>query len=332
MTTPLAPRRPAIVPIPDRHSWGLGLALVAALISGLAIYLNASAVKQVPDPAVYTTLKNGVAAVVLILVAFATRGRSALAVPRTAVPLVLVVGVVGGSVPFVLFFTGLAQATAPSAAFIQKTLFLWVGALAVPFLGERLGPATLIGLVVLLVGQALVLPPTGLGWGLGETMILAATILWAIETVLVRRLLTTVPSETMAALRLGVGLVLLVGFLGLTGRLPAVLALGAGQWAWIVLTGLILAAYVGAWFAALRRAPATVVTSVLVLGAVVTGALTAASKGAAPNAPVVVGYLLIVAAVALLVASSRLAAERIATEPIAGGAVPRVQPVPADDR
>ena len=35
-------------------------------ISGLAIYLNAFAVKQVPDAAVYTTLKNGVAALMLI--------------------------------------------------------------------------------------------------------------------------------------------------------------------------------------------------------------------------------------------------------------------------
>jgi drug/metabolite transporter (DMT)-like permease len=164
------------------------------------------------------------------------------------------------------------------------------------------------------VGQALVLPPTGLGWGPGETMILAATILWAVETVLVRRLLATIPSETMAAFRMGVGLVILIGFLAVTGRLATVVTLTATQWAWVLLTGVVLAAYVGTWFAALRRAPATVVTSVLVLGAVVTGALTAASKGTVPSVPVVVGYVLIVAAVALLVATARAAGDRLAEE------------------
>ena len=325
MTAPLDRSRPRI---PDRPSWGIGLALGAALISGLAIYLNAFAVKQVPDAAVYTTLKNGVAGVILIAVALGAHGRTGFAVSRTQVPLVIAVGIVGGSVPFVLFFTGLAAATAPSAAFIQKTLFLWVAALAAPLLGERIGPAILAGLAVLLVGQALVLPPTGLGWGPGETMILAATILWAVETVLVRRLLAAIPSETMAALRLGVGLVLLIGFLALTGRLPAVVTLTATQWAWVLLTGVVLAAYVGTWFAALRRAPATVVTSVLVVGAVVTGTLTAASKGAAPSVPVVVGYVLIVAAVALLIATARAAGERLAeAAPAATDA-----PVAADGR
>jgi drug/metabolite transporter (DMT)-like permease len=80
----------------------------------------------------------------------------------------------------------------------------------------------------------------------------------------------------------------------------------------VLLTGLLLAGYVGTWFAALQRAPASVVTSVLVLGAVVTGALTAVSKGAVPSATAVVGYLLIVAAAALIVASSALAMRSVA--------------------
>ena len=62
---------------------------------------------------------------------------------------------------------------------------------------------------------------------------------------------------------------------------------------WILLTGIILAGYVGTWFAALHRAPATVVTSILVGGAVITGALQAVSKGGPPTVDVVAGYLLI---------------------------------------
>jgi drug/metabolite transporter (DMT)-like permease len=308
-------RMKAVIQIPHGLVWGLGLAFAAALISGLAIYLNGFAVKQLPDAAVYTTLKNAVAAAVLVAVALGLgAARDVRSIERRHWPAVLGVGVIGGSVPFILFFTGLAQASAPSAAFIQKTLFLWVALLAVPFLGERLGPASVVGLLVLLVGQALVLPPERIQWGTGETLILAATLLWAAETVIVKRLLGSIPGTVMAALRMSVGLVVLVAYLAISGRLALVADLGTTQWGWILLTGLVLAGYVATWFAALQRAPATAVTSVLVPGAVVTGALTALSNGAAPKATVVVGYLLIVAGAALVMASSAAAARRLAAE------------------
>ena len=301
------------IPVPGGVGWGLVLALGAALISGLAIYLNAFAVRQLPDAAVYTTLKNAVAAVILVSVAVGLgAARDVRAIDRRRWPAVLAVGVVGGSVPFILFFTGLAQASAPSAAFIQKTLFVWVGLLAVPFLGERLGVAPVIGIAGLLVGQLLVLPPDGIVWGTGESLILAATLFWAAETILVKRLLGAIPAHVMAAIRMSVGLVVLVAYLAVSGKLAVVVGLSAAQWAWAALTGAILAAYVGTWFAALERAPASVVTSVLVLGAVVTGILSAVTRGAAPSPTVAGGYLLIVVAAAVIAVWSRRAARQLA--------------------
>jgi drug/metabolite transporter (DMT)-like permease len=47
------------------------------------------------------------------------------------------------------------------------------------------------------------------------------------------------------------------------------------QWGWVLLTGVILAGYVGTWFAALSRAPAVDVTAVLVVAAVITTVLQA---------------------------------------------------------
>ena len=308
-----------------RFDRGIALAVGAALISGLAVYLNAFGVKQVPDPAVYTTLKNAVAAAVLVGVLTAAGGiRQIRAIPAGRWPLVLAVGVVGGSVPFILFFTGLAQATAPSAVFIQKTLFLWVALLALPLLGERAGVAAVLGLVGLLVGQALVLPPRGIAWGAGETMILVATVLWAIETVLVRRLLGGTPSHVLATLRMTIGVGVLGIYLVVTGRVAGLSAIGPTGWGWVILTGAILAAYVATWFAALERAPATVVTSVLVLGAVVTGGLTAATGGTAPSPTVVAGYGLIVVASALVIAWARTAAGDVAASVGPGFAGERV--------
>jgi drug/metabolite transporter (DMT)-like permease len=292
----------APIRIPETLRWGVLLAVATALISGVSIFVNALAVKQLPDPAVYTTLKNLVAGIVLVALAAATiRPAQVRALPAGSWGKLALIGLIGGSVPFLLFFGGLAQASAPSAAFIHKTLFVWVALLAVPFLGERLGFAQLGALAVLLVGQALILTPAGVTWGTGETMIAAATLLWAAETILAKRVLGSVPAAIVGAARLGFGMVVLVGYLAFTGSLGAVATLSAGQWGWILITGLLLSGYVGTWFAALRRAPASLVTAILVIGAPVTAALQVFQTGHVPATPVLAGQLLVLAAGGVLV-------------------------------
>jgi drug/metabolite transporter (DMT)-like permease len=281
---------------------GALLALLTAGISGLSIYLNAFGVKLVPDAAVYTTAKNGVAAVILVGLALALgAGREARVLDGRRRLGLVAIAVIGGSIPFVLFFSGLAMATAPTAAFIQKTLFVWVALLAMPLLGERLGLIPVVALGVLLAGQAIIAPPSGMGWGPGETMIAAATLLWALEVILAKRLLVGVSAPLLGASRMGIGLIVLLGYLAFTGRLGGLGAMSRDAMFWILVTGVLLAGYVTTWFAALRLAPATTVTSILVAGAVVTGALSAVSKGVAPDPGVVFGYLLILAAVALVI-------------------------------
>jgi drug/metabolite transporter (DMT)-like permease len=302
--------RMAHLAAPDTLTWGIGLAVATALISGLSIFVNASAVKLLPDAAVFTTLKNGVAALVLIGLVLATvRPAQVRALDRRAWGVLLLIGVIGGSIPFLLFFTGLAQASAPTAAFIQKTLFIWVALLAVPFLGERLGLAQLGALGVLLAGQFIIAAPKGVIWGAGETMIAGATLLWAAEAIVARRLLSRtavpVPSQVLGAARLGFGMVVLVGFLLFSGKLGVVAGLSAGQWGLALGTGLLLSAYVATWFAALKRAPASLVTAVLVIGAPITATLQIAANGTFP-APTVLGGQVLILAGAIVMAAAAL--------------------------
>ena len=101
------------------------------------------------------------------------------------------VAVVGGSVPFVLFFEGLARAEATQAAFIHKTLVVWVALLAVPLLRERVGAPHALAIALLVAGQAWLAGDAGtVVFGAGEAMILAATLLWAVEVVFVKHLLS----------------------------------------------------------------------------------------------------------------------------------------------
>jgi drug/metabolite transporter (DMT)-like permease len=270
----------------SRRSVGIGLAFVTACISGVSIYLNGRAVKHFGDATVYTTAKNLVAAAILVALAlFATRRPTTTAaapVGRRQWLQLFAVGVIGGSVPFVLFFEGLARAEATQAAFIQKTLVIWVALLAVPLLKERHGRLQYFAIALLVVGQAWLVGSAGtIAFGEGEAMILAATLLWAVEVVYVKRLIGPLSPRLLAAARMGFGAAILIAWVAVTGKMGALTGLDSGQWRWVVLTGLLLTAYVATWYEALARAQAVDVTAVLVFGAVITALLAGAIDGVA---------------------------------------------------
>jgi drug/metabolite transporter (DMT)-like permease len=287
---------------------GLWIALAAATVSGVAVFINSYGVRAVPDATVYTTAKNLVAAIVLIGLFAANRPAHPSSVRLTPGRLagLAAVAVIGGSVPFVLFFEGLARATSTQSAFIQKTLVVWVAILAVPLLGERIGLLQLTAIGTLVAGQAVLAGGVErLRFSTGEGLVAGATLLWAVEVVLARRLLRDIPPDTLSVARMGGGVVLLLGWVAVSGRWSALAGLSASGWAWAGLTGIILAGYVALWFAALAAAPAVDVTAVLVLAAVITGALNIAVKGTATDAATGVGLATVLAGTAMTIVAAR---------------------------
>ena len=196
------------------RSTGIAIAFVTACISGVAIWLNTRAAAHFSDGGVYTTAKNLVAGVVLLLILLVpgSHGRASVSsITRRNWPALLAVAVIGGSVPFVLFFDGIKDSTATQAAFIQKTLIIWVALLAVPLLKERFGWLHAVAIGCLLGGQAWLLGSVGhVAFGKGEAMILLATLLWSVEIVFVKYLLRSIPPSVVAAARMAIGTVLLL--------------------------------------------------------------------------------------------------------------------------
>ncbi len=283
-----------------RHR-GLLLALATAVVSGISIYVNSFGVKAVKDATTYTTAKNLVAALVLLLLVGAARPAGArLTRPASSRQWLglAYVGLIGGSVPFVLFFEGLRRTEPLQANFVHKTLVLWVAVLALVILKERLTWLHWVAIGLLLAGQWVLAGGTGPSLDSGTLLVLAATLLWSVETVVAKRLLADVSSWTVGVTRMGIGSMVLVGWVAVSGRMSGLLALDAGQWRWVLLCGLFLAAYVGTWFAALARAQAVDVTAVLVLGPLVTATVDALVKGIPlPHLP---AYGLLVLGVALV--------------------------------
>jgi MYXO-CTERM domain-containing protein len=298
----------------------MALAGVTALVSGVAVYVNGFGVRAWvaagTSPTTYTTAKNVVAALLLLgLAGLAARRRGApLAPERRTWPRLLVVGVLGGAVPFVLFFEGLAVAESAQAALIHKSLLVWVALLAVPLLGERVGGMHLGAFALLIAGQVTVAGGIGglSSFGRGEAMILAATLLWAVEVIVAKQVLADVPAATVGLARMGVGAVVLVGWLTATGALSGMFVPDAAAWGWIVVTGGTLALYVASWYMALAAAPAVDVTAVLVVGALITAGLASGLQGAEPPSLLGIGLVLGGAA---LTAGASIGGRRAAASP-----------------
>ncbi len=262
--------------IPVGARWAVG----TALISGVSVYVNKFAVMQMKDPFVFTTLKNTLVALALLAaVGLTVKWAEIRGLNNRQRAGLLALGLIGGGVPFLLFFQGLATASAPSAALIHKSLVLWVALLAVPLLGESLGWLQIAGLGALLLGQLLLGWPKAWGWGNGETLVLIATLLWSVETVVARKVLPGVSSQTGALSRMGIGAIVMWGFLLATGRAATAVTLNGTQWLWVISTSVLLFGYVWTWYRALQTAPATVVTSVLTIAAVLTIVLSIVLEG-----------------------------------------------------
>lgn len=278
-----------------RRRTGILLALATAVVSGVSVFLNSYGVKAFGNPTAFTTAKNTVAAGLLLLVVAGGRQAGArLTRPKGAGQwcALAVIGVIGGSVPFVLFFEGLARSASPQAAFLHKTLVLWVAVLAITVLHERLQWAHWVAIALLVVGQIGLAGGTPGGLGRPELMILAATLLWAVEVVVAKLLLASLSSWTVAVARMTLGSVVLLAWVAWKGDFSLLTSLNAEQLRWVLLTGALLAAYVATWFAALERALAIDVTAVLVLAAPLTTALSTAVQGT----PLEPGWLLVLLA------------------------------------
>ncbi len=252
------------------------LALTTALISGTANFVNKFAVSSFSNPVLFTTIKNSLVAVFIlgIFIAFKRWSEIKSLTAKQWRQLVLV-GIIGGALPFALFFTGLAQTSAINGALIHKTLFLFVALLAIPFLKERMTWPQWIGIGIIFAANLFVGGFTGFKFNAGELMILAATILWAVENIIAKKILTNISSLTVAGARMIFGSVLLIGYIILTNGFGEMAKLSGTKWVWVILTASLLVGYVLTWYTALKHAPATYVATLLVPATLVTNVLSA---------------------------------------------------------
>lgn len=252
----------------ERRELWIGLACVALVVatwSGFQLVSKVGA-RSGLGAADLTALRFGISGVIMFPL-LARKGLHGVTLPRAVV--LMLTGGLGFSL---LAFAGFGYAPASHAgALLPGSLPLFTAVAAAALIGERLGPAKLLGLAFIIGGVACIgaesMGPADLGYWRGDLFFLAASFTWALFTVACRAWRITPIQATVIVCTLSMFVYLPVYLLTAA---PRFLQVSASQ---IVLQGLyqgVLATIVSMF--AFTRA-------VTALGAAPTAMLTAAVPG-----------------------------------------------------
>ncbi|MFO8015597.1 MAG: DMT family transporter [Candidatus Woesearchaeota archaeon] len=276
---------------------GITFAIFTAVVSGFSIFVNKFGLSGF-DPYIFTGMKNIAVAVFLIAALMLLKDhREIFKLTGKQWGKLFAIGLAGGSIPFLLFFKGLSLASSAMGAFIHKTMFVFVAIGAVFFLKEKVDRRFIIAALFLLSGNFLLLKLDVLSFGMGEALILIATLFWAGEQLISKHALKEMSSRVVAFGRMFFGSAIIMMFWASTGRLESAISITGPQLAWIGLTAAFLLLYVVSWYYALQQLKAHVAVSILLLGSPVTTILSVAFLGATFTIGQAFGMLMIVGGV-----------------------------------
>lgn len=294
---------------------GVLLVLLTAVISGASIFAN-SILAQPTDAFVFTALKNASVAVLIISIIFLSKNFQEIkSLTRRQWRNLALIGAIGGSIPFLLFFYALKLTSALNAAFLHKSMFLFVALLAAVFLKERLDKKFLIAILAMFAGIILLFGLKISSFGFPDLLILLAVVFWSIEVVLSKHVLKELSGNTVVFGRMFFGSLIMLSFLFATQRTELLFSLTTPQIAGIAITTLFLLAYNITWFNGLKHVNAAFAAAILSLGLPITAALSAVFQGKQLFLADFAGYAVIIAAVFAL---SYFSSKQRLSQPAAG--------------
>ncbi len=279
---------------------GLLLILGTAFISGAVVFISKFGVSVV-NPYIFTGLKNIIVALLLVSWLLIMRDWQVLKKLSKKQWLILTgIGLIGGSIPFLLYFKGLSLTTPIQASFIHKTMFIYIAVLAVVFLKEKINRNYLIAGLCLVFGNILLLKiiPHSFGWG--DFFIFLATLFWASENVLSKYLLKELSPRIVIWGRMFFGSLFIIIFLLFTGQFSLISSLSLEQIGWVMITSVFLLGYLITWYTGLKYVKVSVAATVLLLASPITILLTLIFSGGGLLISQFTGILLIVLAIGII--------------------------------
>jgi drug/metabolite transporter (DMT)-like permease len=284
---------------------GLLLVFLTAVVSGFSIFINKFGVAGI-DATLFTFAKNALVAIVLVSGIFLVSSKDIRQLTRKQWAKLGLIGLVGGSVPFIMFFNGLKIASGVNGAFIHKTMFIFIALGALYFLKEKLSKSMLIGALLLLVGNGLLLKFGWTGLGIGEALIFGATLLWAVEQLIAKHTLKELSGNIVGAGRMFFGSIFIFVYMAFTGKVGLISTISFSQAGWVLVTSIFLLLYVMTWYNGLKYVNVSVAAPVLLLGSVITTGLNFVFSGAAVSAGQAAGIGMLLVGLVLSVGYTRI--------------------------
>jgi drug/metabolite transporter (DMT)-like permease len=206
--------------------------------------------------------------------------------------LLVLIGLIGGSLPFLLFFKGLSLTSAAQGSFWHKTMFIYVALLAGLFLKEKIDKKFLLGGLLVLIGNLILLKQLPIKFNQGDFLVILATLFWAIENTISKYLLRDLAGRQLAWARMFFGSLFIFLYLIFSHQLFLVFALNLKQIIWILITAILLLFYVLSWYAGLKLIPVSQATVILLLGSPITTFLNLFSSGKISLKEIISGLLI----------------------------------------
>jgi drug/metabolite transporter (DMT)-like permease len=258
---------------------GAILALAAAGLSGVAIPANKVFLVGL-DPVIFTAARALLIGAVFLLLSSYRSGFRYRGFKKVPWSWLVGIGIIGGGLAFLLYFTGLSLTTSGRAAFLHKTLPVYVAVFAYVFLKERIGRNQGIGMLVMLAGTFAVVGSQidpGLLWAdpsMGDLLVLLGTMLWGVESTLARKAFLKGESQLVVSFgRMLIGGAFLTALAGLFGQSQQLLLLTQQQWLNLLMSTGLLLGYVLCWYWSVRLINVSKASALLLLAPVVSTAL-----------------------------------------------------------
>jgi len=254
---------------------GTILAILTAIVSGFAIIANKAFVIDV-DPMIFTSVRAlfiGIAFFIISSIKCKFNYKKFKKVPWKYL---IFIGLIGGAFAFLFFFTGLKFTTGGRAAFLHKTLPIYVIIFAFLFLKEKISKKHIFALILMFIGLLLItssqINPTIL-WSnpsLGDLLVILATIFWGIENTIAKHAMINGESNFIVSFgRMFFGAIFLFGIILFFGNFDLFFYLTTQQIISIVVSTLILFDYVFLWYYSIKLINVSKAASFLLLAPIV---------------------------------------------------------------
>lgn len=265
------------------------VAIGIALLSTVFFALGDVVAKVLTDtlPAIEVTwLRYLVFSLLVVPAAFITRGARAMHTTRLRLQIIRAIAAAGSAVLFIIGLGYLPVAETTAINFISP---IFITALSIPFLGEKVGIRRWAAAAVGFLGVMLVVQPGSSAFQLAALLPIGAALSWAVAAI-VTRLMSSEPAETTVAWSAVIGLITLTAFVPFHWRTPTLEEIGL-----TVLMGALSTA--GHWLiiVAYRKATVSTIAPFSYVQLLFAGLFGFAVFGTVPGAMTLLGGLVIAA-------------------------------------